>query len=112
VVLSAILQVCENRGWVAHAVHVRANHIHIVVTGAARPEKMMTDFKAYGTRSIKKCMGNESAMERYWTQHGSTKYLWTKQALVSAIGYVKNEQGQMMEFGLSERHGAPNVSEG
>lgn len=72
----------------------------------------MTDFKAYGTRLIKKCMGNESAMERYWTQHGSTKYLWTKQALVSAIGYVKNEQGQMMEFGLSEWHGAPNVSEG
>jgi len=111
-VLSAILQVCEYRGWVAHAVHVRANHIHIVVAGAARPEKMMTDFKAYGTRSIKKCVGNESAMDRYWTQHGSTKYLWTKQALVSAIGYVKNEQGRMMEFGSSERHGAPNVSEG
>jgi len=112
VVLRAILEVCENRGWVAHAVHVRANHVHIVVTGSAKPEKMMTDFKAYGTRAIKKCVGSESAMERYWTQHGSTRYLWTKQALVSTISYVKYEQGRMMEFGSSERCGAPNVSEG
>jgi REP element-mobilizing transposase RayT len=112
VVLNAIFRVCENRGWVAHAVHVRANHVHIVVTGSAKPEKMMTDFKAYGTRAIKNCMESKSLKERYWTQHGSTKYLWTKQALVSAISYVKNEQGRMMEFGSSDSCGAPNVSEG
>ena len=102
-VLEAILQVCKFRGWFAHAVHVRANHVHIVVTGSAKPEKMMTDFKAYGTRAIKNCIESESVLERYWTQHGSTKYLWTKQALVSAISYVNNEQGRMMEFGATTK---------
>jgi hypothetical protein len=35
-VLEAILQVCKFRGWFTHAVYVRSNHIHILVSGAVR----------------------------------------------------------------------------
>ena len=110
--LNAILKVCGFRNWFAHAVHVRNNHIHIVVSGEEKPEKMMTDFKAYATRAIRCFNGNQTTIKKFWTQHGSTKYLWTKSAVVSAVNYVKNEQGRMMEFASSKSCRAPNVSEG
>ena len=101
-VLEAILQVCRYRGWFAHAVHVRSNHVHAVVSGNESPERIMADFKAYATRAIKRYNGNKPIVKRHWTRHGSTKYLWTKESLASAIRYVKNEQGKTMAFGTTE----------
>jgi len=100
--LEVILRVCDFRGWLAHAVHVRSNHIHVVVSGAEKPEKMMRNFKAYATRAIKSCTDVEPIIKKYWTRHGSTRYLWTKDNLASAINYVKDGQGDMMTFGMSE----------
>jgi len=102
VVLKAILQVCRNRDWITHAVHVRSNHIHIVVSGREKPEKMMVDFKAYATRAIRKNSNNEAEIRKYWSRHGSTKYLWTKENLVSTIDYVKNRQGKIMSLWFRE----------
>jgi REP element-mobilizing transposase RayT len=97
-ILKAILQVCDTRSWIPYAVHVRSNHIHIVVSGDARPERMMRDFKAYATQAIKNCGNNKTIIKKYWTQHGSTKYLWTKEHLASATEYVKNRQGKIMSL--------------
>ncbi|MBU1260790.1 MAG: transposase [Planctomycetes bacterium] len=99
-VLQAILEVCKFRGWFAHSVHVRANHVHIVVSGQEKPEKMMRDFKGYATRAIKK--SPEISAEKYWTKHGSTKYIRTKARLHSSIEYVKNGQGNIMSYGATE----------
>jgi REP element-mobilizing transposase RayT len=101
IVLKTILHVCEFREWFAHAVHVRSNHVHIVVSGEEKPEKMMVIFKAYATRAIRENGNGGTIIKKYWTRHGSTKYLWTKESLESAIRYVKNEQGKMMSFGQS-----------
>ncbi len=98
-VLKNILQVCKFCGWLAHAVHVRSNHVRIVVSGSEKPEKMMADFKAYATKAIRQSNNSTPKFKKYWTRHGSTKYLWTKESLASAIRYVKNEQGEMMAFG-------------
>lgn len=126
-VLEAILQVCKFRGWFAHAVHVRSNHIHILVSGEEKPEKIMIVFKAYATRAIRRCCKGQTIIKKYWTRHGSTKYIRTKESLASAIRYVKNEQGKMMSFGAATKFKseprtsvrgqkqisrAPNVSEG
>ncbi len=102
IVLDAILDVCRYRGWFAHAVHVRSNHVHVVVSGNESPERIMADFKAYATRAIKKHNSSKTIIKRRWTHHGSTKYLWTKESLASAIRYVKNEQGKTMAFGTTE----------
>src|SRR6266700_977813 len=40
VVLRTIREVAAQRGWKLWAVHVRTNHVHIVVTAAAKPEKV------------------------------------------------------------------------
>jgi REP element-mobilizing transposase RayT len=110
-VLQAILEVCKFRGWIAYAVHVRSNHVHIVVGGRQTPEKILADFKAYATRALKTfdekphenpltdVRGSVTGNVKYWTHHGSTRYLWTKESVVAAIDYVKNEQGGVTAFG-------------
>ncbi len=112
VVLKAVLQVCRFRNWVPCAVHVRSNHIHIVVNGNAKPEKMMTDFKAYATRAIKSVDNNQKFIRKYWSLHGSTKYIWTKEGLASAIDYVKNKQGKVMSLWVGDSNRALSVSAG
>ena len=97
VVLQAILELCKYRNWTAHSVHVRSNHVHVVVAGQQKPERIMRDIKVCATKAIKK-VGVMDA-EKYWTRHGSTKYLWTKEQLQVAIEYVKNGQGKMMAYG-------------
>jgi len=112
IVLKAVLRVCALRGWVPHAVHVRSNHIHIVARGNAKPEKMMRDFKAYATRAIKSSDDNQRFIRKYWSRHSSTKYLWTKENLASAIEYVKNRQGNIMSLWVGDLNGALSVSAG
>lgn len=99
IVLKAILDQCDFRCWFAHAIHVRSNHVHIVVTGEESPEKMLTIFKAYATRALRNS-GNNNIL-KYWTKHGSTKYLWADEALNLATKYVRDEQGEKMSFGSS-----------
>jgi REP element-mobilizing transposase RayT len=87
--------VAAHRGWNLWAVHVRTNHVHIVVTAPASPEKVMADFKAWASRRLREAFG-ESADRDRWTQHGSTRYLNSEAAVDSAIAYVVDEQGEAM----------------
>jgi REP element-mobilizing transposase RayT len=89
--LSAILNVCRHREWLPLAVHVRTSHIHIVVRGTAKPEKMLSDFKAYATRALR--IDNIEHRRRYWADHGSTRYLWNEPSLNAAVSYVLDGQG-------------------
>jgi hypothetical protein len=70
VVLATIREVALHRGWQLLACHVRTNHVHIVVSAEAKPEKAMSDFKAYASRRLKEQLG-ETADSKRWTQHGS-----------------------------------------
>jgi hypothetical protein len=72
IVLAAICNVSAHRGWTLHAVHVRARHVHVVVTGAQMPERMMNDFKAYASRALN-AAGFENSTRKRWTRHGSTR---------------------------------------
>jgi REP element-mobilizing transposase RayT len=54
VVDSAIRDVCEHRDYVLHAVKVRTNHVHSVVSAPCRPELVMESFTAYATRLLRK----------------------------------------------------------
>jgi REP element-mobilizing transposase RayT len=93
VVLCAIREVCTHRGWLLHAAHVRTNHVHVVVTAEAPPEKVMNDFKAYASRALNTTRPDA----KRWRRHGSTKYLWTEEQCIDAIDYALNLQGEPME---------------
>ncbi len=55
----------------------------------------MTTMKAYSGRALNKQMLDAQGRRR-WARHGSTRYLWTGDAIRAAIQYVVHEQGESM----------------
>jgi REP element-mobilizing transposase RayT len=96
VVLAVIRDVCGHRGWTLHAVHVRARHVHVVVSGDSPPERMMNDFKSYASRALNE-RGFDARDRKRWTRHGSTRYVWEERYLAAAIAYALEKQGTPME---------------
>lgn len=72
VVLAAWRERCRQQHWNILAAHVRTNHVHVVVEGEARPERIMNDLKSYASR----CLNQEH--------------------ISAAIRYLVDEQGQPM----------------
>lgn len=95
ITLDTIRCVCAHRHWIAHAIHVRTNHVHAVIAGDTKPERMLSDCKAYATRSFRSAFPSVQR-RRYWTDHGSTRYLWNKVSFHAAIEYVLHGQGRRM----------------
>jgi REP element-mobilizing transposase RayT len=96
VVFDTLHEVARHRGWQLLACHVRTNHVHVVVRADAAPEKVMSDFKAYASRRLREKLG-EPANSKRWTQHGSTRYLWTDDSVLAAIEDVVTGQGDVLE---------------
>ena len=71
-VLEAIVNDCTRRTWPLHAAHVRTNHVHIVVDADVKPEQALTSLKSYASRAL--------GGTKHWARHGSTRYLWNRQA--------------------------------
>ena len=79
-----------------HAAHVRSNHVHLVVTAAGRPERILNEFKTAVSRRLNKAFPAERNRTR-WTRHGSTRYLWTEEAVAEKVHYVLEGQGEPLE---------------
>ena len=105
VVLATVKEVCAHRGWDLLAAHVRSNHVHVIVSGDAPPERMMNDLKAYASRRLNEA-GCDPPGRARWTRHGSTVYLWTAAQLDEKVRYVVYGQGEPME--VSYRGEAPS----
>jgi REP element-mobilizing transposase RayT len=103
IVRDAICEVCRHRGWELLALHVRSNHVHLVVQANARPERAMNDFKSYASRRLNQAR-LDSSDRRRWARHGSTRYLWKEEAVEAAVHYVLHEQGEPMAV-CSRLHG-------
>jgi REP element-mobilizing transposase RayT len=80
------------------AAHVRTNHVHAVVDGEAKPERILNDFTAYATRALP---GAEADRKR-WARHGSTRWLWKESEVRAAIRYVVEGQGTPMTVFVAE----------
>lgn len=96
VVEQAIRDHANHRAWTILALSVRSNHVHVVAdcrtpSGAPAPEKVMQEFKSWGTRRLR-ASGAFDADRPIWTQHGSTRWINNKRDLDSAIDYVRRLQ--------------------
>ncbi|HXB72042.1 MAG TPA: transposase [Candidatus Acidoferrales bacterium] len=91
----AIQEVCVHRGWSLLAAHVRSNHVHAVVEAEVTSERVMSDFKPYGSRRLNQ-MRLDGPNRKRWARHGSTRWLWKPQHVSAAIQYVVAEQGDAM----------------
>ena len=89
----AIRETCAIRRWHLHALNVRTNHIHAVIsTGPMRPERTLIAFKANSTRQMRAdgCWPHERSP---WAEKGSIRYLWNERSVAQAIEYVLYGQG-------------------
>ncbi len=89
----AIRETCRFRTWHLHALNVRTNHIHIVVSiGSSKPERALSAFKANATRQMRED-GSWREDSSPWAERGSKRRLWTEQSIAKAIEYVLYGQG-------------------
>jgi REP element-mobilizing transposase RayT len=91
VVAETVGEVCSYRDWQLHALEVRTEHVHVVVSGACRPEVLMTTLKAWCTRRLRGS-GLVAGDGKVWSRHGSTRYLWTEGAIDEACRYAVEGQ--------------------
>ena len=94
-ILKSIRNVCVHRYWLLLAVHVRSQHVHVVVAAKESPERVMNTMKAYASRALNQTGSDETGRWR-WTRHGSTRYLWKPVQVNAAIEYVVRGQGKPM----------------
>ena len=94
-VLASLQEVCSHRGWALLAAHVRTNHVHAVIVGEDRPEKMLNALKAYSSRRLNEA-GLDMPDRKRWARHGSTRWLWDEESVSAAIRYVVEGQGELM----------------
>lgn len=93
IVEKTIREVCEFKDWALHAINVRTNHVHTVVsTGNHSVDSALNAFKSYSTRKLKEndCWNFSHSP---WSNKGSKRFLWNEKSLEIAIEYVVSGQG-------------------
>ncbi len=96
IVLSAIREISVKQGWELLAVHVRGNHVHIVLRADQVVERVMNSLKAAATFRLNKAFPEECRRKR-WTRHGSARYLLTDEQVAEKIAYTLDGQGEPMQ---------------
>ena len=88
----AIREHARHRGWTDHAVNVRSNHGHAVITAPGRnPDPVLVQIKGWATRALREA-GLFAKDARVWTEGGSKRWLWDEKGLREAIEYVMERQ--------------------
>ena len=90
---------CRIRGWHIHALNVRSNHVHLVVSADRVPEVVMNQLKAWCSRRLSDAAGlsdtataRKAGRRKWFTEHGSTKWINDPDYLENAIRYVLEGQ--------------------
>ncbi|HEY7328144.1 MAG TPA: transposase [Gemmataceae bacterium] len=93
-----IREVCQLRRWEIHAINVRSNHVHIVLSAELSLEQVLSQLKAWCSRRLSEQIGlladedSRNGRKRWWTEHGSTKWINDENYLQNAIRYVNDRQ--------------------
>jgi REP element-mobilizing transposase RayT len=91
--LQQFQETARYRGWETLAVSIMANHFHLVVRvkDDPDPDRVLADFKAYGTRALNRAFG-KPASETWWTGKGSKRKLPNERAITGGVDYVLYKQ--------------------
>jgi REP element-mobilizing transposase RayT len=86
-------ETARHRSWSLSAAAIMANHFHLVVAAAdeVAPERMLIDFKAYGTRILNRLFGPRPG-GTWWTSGGSKRRLPNDRAVERAVEYVTRQR--------------------
>ena len=94
VVLGALVEVCQHRGWSLQAAHVRSTHVHVVLVISTTTERALSSLKAAATKALN--MADRQRTRRRWSDRGSILAVRTPEAVTGAIRYVRDSQGDPM----------------
>jgi hypothetical protein len=73
-----------------HAVNVRTNHVHVVVTAPGySPDEVYEQLKAWCTRKLKASCGNR---KKFWTERASKECINDDDELEQVVAYVTDAQ--------------------
>ena len=87
---AAIEDSATRRGWFVHALEVRSNHVHVIVSAhQVPPGRIMGTLKGYASQALN--AAGPSPRVRWWTRDGSKRKLPTDEALAHAVHYVHNQ---------------------
>jgi REP element-mobilizing transposase RayT len=101
-VLAATISRCRQVDWHLLAVHVRSNHVHLVVEARDPPEFVMTQLKSAASRRLN-ILGLDDPTRKRWARHGSTRRLFNDESVQRAIAYLIEGQGQPMAIFEADR---------
>jgi REP element-mobilizing transposase RayT len=85
---------CRIRGWDSHAINIRSNHAHVVVTAKDDSDKILSQFKAWCSRRLSDDAGFEDIVARkagrcrWFTEGGDRQLIECEEYLENAIRYV------------------------
>lgn len=85
------------RKWLPIAVGIMSTHIHLI-TGVPRdpdPDKILGDFKAYGSRCLNQEWGKPLS-ETWWTTGGSKRKLSDERAVKAAVNYIRQQPNPLL----------------
>ena len=85
------------RQWLPIAVGIMHTHIHMVVgvAGDPDPEKILGDFKAYGSRCLNRGWGQPASVT-WWTTGGSTRKLPDGFAVETVVPYIRQQANPLL----------------
>ncbi len=98
-----IVETCENKRWLLHAVNCRTNHVHVVLTASTPPKRIREQLKAWCSRRLNEQQLELGAPEpdrrsEWWAERGSIRWIFTESDLAAAIDYVVNQQDNPARF--------------
>jgi REP element-mobilizing transposase RayT len=94
IVGEAIEEVCQYRNYSLHATNARTNHVHVVLTAQANPDRISDTLKAYATRRLRE-RGLIDGNAKVWSRGRSRRYLWKPRHVDAAVEYVLYGQGDV-----------------
>ena len=97
VVCEAIVELCRGKAWGLLALHVRSNHVHVVISADREPGRLMSDLKARASRELTRA-GFETTERIRWTRHGSTLHLFQQSVVEEKVEYTLCQQGERMAW--------------
>ena len=88
----AIREHATFREWTILALSVRSNHVQLVIEAPSHtPEQVMAQCKSWATRRLRS-KGTLDQRTRVWTKMGSTRSLWTRDAVLRTADYTSRFQ--------------------
>ena len=98
-------ETANHRRWLLQAVGIMHTHLHLVVgvPGDPDPDKVLGDFKAYGSRRLNQISGGPQGVSPrtasptpQWTTGSSKRKLTGESSITAAIRYIRDQPNPLL----------------